>query len=50
MYAFYACRGYTLDDLAALSYYEKMFLRHAQVNYWNEQRTFYKSLFGGEEK
>ena len=49
MYAFYAARGHKLDDLATLSYHEKLFLRHAQSNYWNEQRTFYKSLFGGEK-
>lgn len=48
MYAFYAVRGYTLNDLANLSYYEKIFLHYAREEYYNEEVQKYKALFGSK--
>lgn len=47
MYAFYAVRGYTLDDLAKLSHAEKIFLHCAREQYYTEEVEKYKKLFGG---
>lgn len=46
MYAFYAVRGYTLNDLVNLSYTEKAFLHCAREEYYNEEIEKYKALFG----
>lgn len=49
MYAFYAVKGYKLNELANLSYTEKIFLSHARENYYKEESEKYKALFGGEK-
>jgi len=46
MYAFYAVRGYSLETLANLSYYEKIFLHCARENYYQEETEKYQALFG----
>lgn len=48
MFAFYAARGWTLSDLAALSKIEKMFLCRAQENYYLEEAQMYNAMFGGK--
>lgn len=45
MYAFYVCRGYKLNELANLSYYEKVFLHCAQEEFYEEEIEKYKALF-----
>lgn len=46
MYAFYAVRGYPLDELANLSIHEKWFLHYAREEYYREKAEFYKAIFG----
>lgn len=45
MYAFYVVRGYTLTELANLSYREKLFLHCAREQYYEEEAEKYKALF-----
>lgn len=47
MYAFYAVRGYTLCELANLSYVEKVFLHCAREEFYRQENEKYKALFGG---
>jgi len=46
MMAFYAVRGYKPDELANLSYLEKVFLHCARDEYYREEVEKYKALFG----
>jgi len=45
MFAFYAVRGHSLNDLANLSYLEKAFLHYAREEYYKEEVSKYKALF-----
>lgn len=47
MYAFYVVKGHKLDELANLSYIEKVFLHCAREEYYKEEEAKYKALFGG---
>jgi len=47
MYAFYVVRGITLDDLANKSFIEKIFLHHAQNEFYKKEEEKYKAIFGG---
>ncbi|EDT74748.1 hypothetical protein CBY_2544 [Clostridium butyricum 5521] len=44
--AFYVVRGWKISDLLELSATEKIFMRHAQKYYWEEEFEKYKALFG----
>ncbi|WP_180313399.1 hypothetical protein [Clostridium sp. MD294] len=46
MYAFYVVRGYSLSELANLSYLERLFLHCAREQYYNEEAEKYNALFG----
>lgn len=46
MYAFYAVRGYKLDELANLSGLEKSFLHCAREEHYKEEAAKYKALLG----
>lgn len=48
MYAFYVTRGYTLDELANLSFTEKTFLHHARNEFYYEESEKYKALFNSK--
>ncbi|WP_338331204.1 hypothetical protein [Clostridium butyricum] len=48
MYAFFACRGYTLDELSNLSFVEKTFLHCAREQYYKEEKAKYNSFLGGK--
>jgi len=48
MYAFYSVRGYTLDQLANLSYLERVFLHCAREEHYKEETAKYKAIFGGK--
>lgn len=38
MYAFYLARGWKFEELLALSFIQKSFMRHAVNKYYEEQR------------
>ncbi len=46
MYAFYCVRGYNLDYLANLSFYEKTFLRSAMIQYFKNREEEYEIIMG----
>lgn len=48
MYAFYAVRGWKLNELANLDNSEKLFLHCAREEYYKEEMDKYKTLFGEE--
>lgn len=48
LYAFYCVRGYTLDYLNTLSLSERVFLRCAMENYFEQEEEKYKVLFGSK--
>ena len=46
MFAFYAVRGWKLNELAELDNIEKTFLHCAREEYYKEENEKYKALFG----
>ena len=46
MFAFYAARGWKLDELAATSATERIFLYRAQENFYLEEMEKYRAIFG----
>jgi hypothetical protein len=46
MFTFYAVRGYDLNQLANMSYLEKVFLHCARDEFYKEETEKYKALFG----
>lgn len=48
MFAFYAVRGYTLEYLSTLSLSERVFLRCAMEDYFEQEKERYNMLFGNK--
>ena len=49
MMAFYAVRGYKVDELANLTETEKAFLHCARERFYEEELEKYQVLLGGEK-
>ena len=47
MMAFYAVRGYSIEELVNLSETEKIFLACAREKYYKEEADKYNALLGG---
>jgi len=45
--AFYVVRGYKFEELIHMSYLKKIFLYHARIEYYEEEKAKHKALGGG---